>query len=73
MDFYSVLIVFTLVGFSLLAFMLLWPVYQFLEREQEASEQWTKEALAKRLREKQASTNGTEEAADRSTTESSSS
>ena len=61
MDFYTVLIVATLLGFSLLAYMLLWPVYKFLDREQEASEKWTEDALAKRLRERQASTNGTEE------------
>ena len=61
---YLPIIVGTIVGFGLLAAALLVPVYRFLEREREVAEQWTPEALAERMRERQG-TNGTEaEAAD---------
>ncbi len=49
----------TLVGFGVLAALLLVPISRFLDREQEVSEKWTPEELAKRLDEESASTNGT--------------
>lgn len=38
----------TFFGFIALAFILLYPVYRFLRREERASEQWTPGAIAKR-------------------------
>lgn len=58
MDIYTVVIVATLVGFFLLAFLLLAPVYRFLKREEQASKHWTKESLARRHRESQPGANG---------------
>ena len=55
---YVVLILATLVGFFALAYALLAPVYSFLEREQQASKEWTPERIAERLQERRASTNG---------------
>lgn len=50
----------TLIGFGLLAALLLFPVSWFLDREQEVAEDWTPEVLAERLRKHQRSTtNGT--------------
>lgn len=43
----------TLVGFGLLAALLLVPVYRFLERERKVAQKWTPEALAKRRQEQQ--------------------
>jgi len=40
----------TLVGFGLLAALLLVPVYRFLERERKVAKRWTPEALAERMR-----------------------
>lgn len=57
---YAVLILATLVGFFVLAYVLLAPVYKFLERERQASKEWTPERIAERLRERRASTNGAE-------------
>jgi len=57
---YLPIIVGTLVGFSLLAALLLVPVYRFLERERKIAQKWTPEALAERMR-KQQSSNGTSE------------
>ena len=55
----SILImIMALVGFFLLAAILLVPVYLFLKREKKASEQWTPEAVARRIRESPPSTNG---------------
>lgn len=53
---YTLIIILTLVGFLLLAAILLVPVYLFLRREEDASERWTDEEVAKRSR--QRSTNG---------------
>ena len=51
MDFSFYLIVaVTFFGFIGLAFILLFPVYRFLNRETELSEEWTPEALAERRR-----------------------
>jgi hypothetical protein len=55
---YLPIILGTLVGFSVLAALLLVPISRFLDREQEVSEKWTPEELAKRLNEESASTNG---------------
>lgn len=38
-------------GFVGLAFVLLFPIYRFMRREEEHSAQWTSEALARRQRE----------------------
>lgn len=51
----------TLVGFGLLAALLLVPVYRFLERERKVAQKWTPEALAKRMQEDESTaTNGTD-------------
>lgn len=50
----------TLIGFLVLAYALLAPVYFFLEREEKASKKWTKEELAKRDRDRKSSANGRE-------------
>lgn len=61
---YLPIIVGTIVGFGLLAAVLLVPVYRFLEREKKVAKKWTPEALAERMQERRG-TNGTEpEAAD---------
>lgn len=58
---YLPIIVGTLVGFAVLAALLLVPISRFLDREQEVAEDWTPEALAERMRERQqTATNGTE-------------
>lgn len=46
--YYTVVILAALIGFLLLAALLLVPVYRFLKREEAASEQWTREALRRR-------------------------
>lgn len=50
-SYYVIVIVVTLVGFCALAYILLAPIWRFLDREEQVSEQWTKEALARRRRE----------------------
>lgn len=55
---YLPIILGTLVGFGALAALLLVPIYRFLDREQEVAEDWTPEAIAERMQERQASTNG---------------
>jgi hypothetical protein len=58
---YLPIIAATLVGFGLLAALLLVPVYRFLERERKVAEKWTPEALAERMQKRQSTaTNGTE-------------
>ena len=58
---YLSVIVATLVGFAALAAVLLVPISRFLDREQEVAEDWTPEAIAKRMRERQhTATNGAE-------------
>jgi len=61
---YLPIIAATLVGFGLLAALLLVPVYRFLERERKVAEKWTPEALAKRMQERETATNGTPDDAD---------
>jgi hypothetical protein len=56
---YLPIIVGTLVGFGLLAAVLLVPVYRFLERERKVAQEWTPEALAERMQEQKSATNGT--------------
>ncbi len=52
----------TVVGFGLLAALLLVPVYRFLERERKVAQKWTPEALAKRMQDQQSTaTNGTDD------------
>jgi len=59
---YLPIIVGTLVGFAALAALLLVPISRFLDREQEVAEDWTPEALAERMRERQqTAANGREE------------
>jgi hypothetical protein len=62
---YLPIIVGTLVGFGLLAALLLVPVYRFLERERKVAQEWTPEALAERMQEQEpTATNGTPSDAD---------
>ena len=48
-DFYIAIAV-AFVGFFVLAFVLLFPVYRFMKREEERSEAWTDSAIANRRR-----------------------
>lgn len=58
---YLPVIVVTLVGFAALAAALLVPIWRFLDREQEVAEDWTPEAIAERMRERQqTATNGSD-------------
>lgn len=58
---YLPIIVGTLVGFAALAALLLVPIWRFLDREEEVAEDWTPEAVAERMRERQqTATNGAE-------------
>lgn len=51
----------TLIGFGVLAALLLVPIWRFLNREEEVAEDWTPEAVAERMREReQTATNGAE-------------
>lgn len=59
MDYYTVVSILTLLGFAALACLLLIPVYLFLKREERASKRWTRDALARRLRDRESATNGT--------------
>ena len=43
-----IVVALTFVGFVALAFVLLFPVYRFLNREEKASQSWTDEAIARR-------------------------
>jgi hypothetical protein len=62
---YLPIIAATLVGFGVLALLLLVPVYRFLERERKVAKKWTPEAVAERMQERQSSaTNGTGDDAD---------
>jgi hypothetical protein len=47
---YYVAIALAFFGFVAIAFILLFPVYRFLKREEKQSEQWTASALAERQR-----------------------
>lgn len=58
MDYYTVVSILTLLGFAALACLLLIPVYLFLKREEQASERWTRDALARRLRDRESANNG---------------
>lgn len=68
---YLPIIIGTLLGFGLLAALLLVPVYRFLERERKVAEKWTPEALAQRRQDQQSTTNGTSTADDSAETPSS--
>ena len=57
---YFPLILATLFGFLLLAYLLLAPVSNFLDREQEASKEWTPDRVAERIRERETNKNGAE-------------
>lgn len=47
---YQTLITLIVIGFFVLAALLLGPIYRFLQREERAAEQWTAEDLRKRRR-----------------------
>ena len=47
---FNLIIFLTTVGFFALAFILLFPVYRFMRREEEVAESWTPRALAERQR-----------------------
>lgn len=47
--FYLIIAV-TLVGFVTLAFVLLYPVYRFLNRQERLADEWTPDAVARRQR-----------------------
>ena len=51
-------IVGTFVGFVGLAFVLLYPVYRFLNKEERAEKAWTPEAIARRQRQSRSSGDG---------------
>lgn len=51
MSSYFPIIVVTIIGFFVLAAVLLVPIYRFLKREEEAAKHWTPEELARRVRE----------------------
>ncbi|HEX7070499.1 MAG TPA: hypothetical protein VF190_06825 [Rhodothermales bacterium] len=55
---YDAVILATLAGFILLAYVLLAPVYRFLKREERLSKDWTPEKLAARSRETKPSGDG---------------
>ncbi len=57
---YFLIILATLFGFLLLAYLLLAPVSNFLDREQEASKEWTPDRVAERIRERETNNNGAE-------------
>lgn len=44
---YTVVIIIALIGFLIVAFLLLAPVYRFLDREEKRSRHWTDENLRK--------------------------
>ncbi len=58
--YYLLVIIGTLVGFCALAFALLAPIYRFLDREEEVSQEWTKQRIAERQRRRPPSSNGSE-------------
>lgn len=55
---YVPIVILTIVLFTLLAAILLVPIYRFLKREEEASRNWTRESLERRQREREAGGNG---------------
>lgn len=48
-------------GFLLLAFILLFPISRFLDREKKEAQQWTDEAIARRQQRDEPMENGAEE------------
>lgn len=50
MDKYVIVIILTTIGFFALAAILLVPVWRFLSKEEEISEQWTDEKISERHR-----------------------
>ena len=65
MTMYLLVIVGTFFGFIGLAYLLLAPVNRFLNRENELSKEWTKDAIARRAREEKSGTNGQNKSDDR--------
>ncbi|OZC03585.1 hypothetical protein [Rubricoccus marinus] len=47
---WTFVIIATTVGFFALAFILLYPVYRFMRKEEDLEKNWTKDAIAKRQR-----------------------
>ncbi|MEF8817784.1 MAG: hypothetical protein V5A20_10790 [Salinibacter sp.] len=54
----------TLIGFALLAALLLVPIWRFLDREQEVAEEWTAEAVEERILQQKQPSSGEAEASD---------
>lgn len=64
MDEYDLIIVLTLIGFIVVAVLLLYPVYRFLLRQEEVSRDWTEEKVAERLSQSKPGSNGEDEKED---------
>lgn len=47
---YYLVIAIAFFGFIALAFLLLFPIYRFLTREERAAQEWTEDAIARRQR-----------------------
>jgi hypothetical protein len=60
MDEYGLIIVLALIGFIVVAALVLYPVYKFLLRQEEISRDWTEEKLAERLSKRKSGSNGEE-------------
>lgn len=60
MDEYGLIIVLALIGFIVVAALVLYPVYKFLLRQEEISRDWTEENLAERLSKRKSGSNGEE-------------
>lgn len=63
MDQYDIIIILTLIGFLVVATLLLFPVYRFLIRQEEISKEWTQEKIAERQAKDSRATNGKPEGA----------
>ena len=55
---WTLVILGTTVGFFALAFLLLFPVYRFLRKEEKVAEKWTPDSIARRQREGRSSGDG---------------
>mgnify|MGYP006429861177 CR=1 FL=1 len=54
----------TLIGFAVLAALLLVPIWRFLDREKEVAEEWTAEAVEERISQQKQPSSGEAEASD---------
>ena len=55
---WTLIIIATAIGFFALAFILLYPIYRFMRREEDVSKGWTREAMARRQQREQPSGDG---------------